>query len=255
MSTIRMKILFISLLLLTAVLPIMRASEMELIGLKLKESKDFYKIFEVLKSEKNGPEKLAEIKHLCASGLDINSRGWHTSLHGASAIVSLSRGDKSDESVRSKTLENARLLIKLKADVNQTDSHQTSALMFSVRNNFLPMVELLLENNADPNLRDWVGESALMWASFASSDENCSEVIRLLFESNADSTLQNNKGETALTLAEKRNKPEVLELIRKLWAEQTSKVLKEELSGKEELKCLDKDNTSNLIAEFIYPIL
>lgn len=89
-----------------------------------------------------------------------------------------------------------------KDDINHQNDEQWSALMMSCKNpnncSDNRIVQLLLENGADPNLKDIIGYTALMRACIVSSNI---EIIKLLLEYGADPNLKNNDGWTALMMA------------------------------------------------------
>ena len=62
---------------------------------------------------------------------------------------------------------------------------------------YAEIVELLLDSGADPNIKNYRGNTALMMASV----KGYSDIVRLLLERNADPNIQNNEGYTSLIWA------------------------------------------------------
>lgn len=112
--------------------------------------------------------------------------------------------------IRNRHRELAHLLIEAKADVNKVSADRgSSALMESVVQGDMEMVEALLERGADLNLRSKNGQTALMLAI----GEGRSEIARLLIERGADLTPADALGMTAKKYAELFKQKEILSLI------------------------------------------
>lgn len=74
----------------------------------------------------------------------------------------------------------------------------SSALHFAVANRFLDIIEILLDSNAEIDIKDIGGNTPLITAALNSEkDERYSNIIHLLIEKGADTTIENYKGENA----------------------------------------------------------
>lgn len=136
------------------------------------------------------------------------------------------------------------------AEANIKSSNGRTALIHSVWKNDPKIVESLLTNGADINRKNSLGQTPLTNAVLlhGSSDskikrENWTAIVKLLLANKADINIKDPEGKTALELAEDNSK--ISNLL-------VSKTLKEALSEKEELANLDKDNISNLIADYTH---
>jgi ankyrin repeat protein len=88
----------------------------------------------------------------------------------------------------------------------------TTPLIDSTRNEALvPILRALLEAGADPNQRDSVGMTALMYAALFGT----SGALAVLLESGASAALETGDGQTALHFAMTRDRPDIVrQLIR-----------------------------------------
>lgn len=75
--------------------------------------------------------------------------------------------------------------------INDADNILRTSLMWASLNNFLMVVKILIKYNADVNLRDLDGRTALMMASTP-------KIIDILLKSGANVNIQNNNGETII---------------------------------------------------------
>ena len=109
------------------------------------------------------------------------------------------------------------LLIRSGADVNDRDVCDyclgETALMLVARIGYINIVDLLLSNKADVNIRNRDGETALVYAIMSKKDNI--EVIKKLISNGADLKIKDNKGLTAMDYAVQKNKKEVIELLKK----------------------------------------
>jgi uncharacterized protein len=105
-----------------------------------------------------------------------------------------------------------RLLLDQGADPNLKDSKENTALMVAAKSNQLPNLKLLIAKGANLNLQNNLGYTALRTAA----DYNRVEVARLLLENGANPNLKDNEGLTPLTVAEQRNYPELVDLLKKV---------------------------------------
>jgi len=103
-----------------------------------------------------------------------------------------------------------QLLITKGADVNATDLSGSTALMFAASGKNLPAVKLLIKNKAKINAIDskehW---TPLMWAAA----EGQIEVVHYLLEEGADPLLKDIDGDTAASFAKKKNHQAVANMI------------------------------------------
>jgi len=67
------------------------------------------------------------------------------------------------------------------------------------------VLQMLLENGANPNLQDNYGDTALTLASRYSNIDSNIETVKILLENGANPNLQNNDGYTALMLASRNS--------------------------------------------------
>jgi len=84
-----------------------------------------------------------------------------------------------------------------KFDINSKDHKDNTALLFAAMHDNEEMVKLLLENQANPNLSNYLGMTPLMWAV---SNKNFS-ITKLLLDNGANPNLRTNDGETPLMRA------------------------------------------------------
>ncbi len=94
-------------------------------------------------------------------------------------------------------------------------SEETKILIKAAASGNYSEVKRLIEEGADVNARDRVGETALMGASW----NGHTEVVKLLIEAEADINAQDNWGHTALKLASKEGHTEIVKLLREASAE------------------------------------
>lgn len=85
-------------------------------------------------------------------------------------------------------------LLKNGALPNLANRYSTTALMIASQNNNFDIAKLLLSNGADPNALSFENNTALMFAV----DMNNSKIVELLLYFNADVDIKNNLGESAV---------------------------------------------------------
>eukprot|EP01032_Pedospumella_encystans_P009143 gene9143-10790_t len=86
------------------------------------------------------------------------------------------------------------ILSKPGINTNHRNEDGETALMEAAGNDYLEIVELLLENGADRNLQDQDGWTALHWAS----SNGYTKILKLLLQKGANPNLQDQNGETPL---------------------------------------------------------
>jgi len=102
-------------------------------------------------------------------------------------------------SSQTQSLEIVHALLKKGADVNGQNVSGWTPLMAAIKaetkteEEIYDMVEFLLENNANPNIQDHTGKTALMHAA----EKNYSSIVQLLLKVGAKTNIKNNEGRTA----------------------------------------------------------
>ena len=99
-------------------------------------------------------------------------------------------------------------------DINiRSSGEDITPLTCAVDNYQTAVVRFLLEQGADPNIRDLFGWSPLMYASAGGQIE----VARMLLEEGADPNIEdlNKPGETALVLAQRKGHIEIVNLLKR----------------------------------------
>lgn len=106
-----------------------------------------------------------------------------------------------------------RLLLDKGAVVNVFDSYGRTPLMMASSGPFPEAVKLLLDFKADPNVADKEEHfSALMFAAA----EGQLEVVKILLENNANPFLKDVDGDDAMTFAENNGHKEIAALLKSL---------------------------------------
>jgi len=90
-------------------------------------------------------------------------------------------------------------LITLGVDINIQDSVRQTALIISVMQNYLYIVNLLLTAHANPNIVDLYGNTALIYAAYNITDDI--NIVNALIKAGADLDYKNYSGDTALIFA------------------------------------------------------
>ena len=97
--------------------------------------------------------------------------------------------------IRSNDLPALKAMIEQGADVNATDGRGETPLMYAAVVGSADAMRLLLEHQADPNVKNQSGSTALIWSVTQTAK------VRLLLEHGADPNLASNKRRTALLVA------------------------------------------------------
>ncbi len=87
-----------------------------------------------------------------------------------------------------------------------------NALHYAVDNEKVNAVRVLLENGADPNLKDKDGLTTLHYAVLVENRK----IIELLLEKNADVDAKDNEGETPMSSISKDLKQFILDTLKKV---------------------------------------
>ena len=90
----------------------------------------------------------------------------------------------------------AKFLVNKVEDIN-ANSDRGTPLMAAVFKKELSIVELLLKNNANPNIKDINGSTAMHYATMFKNYE----IIKLLVDADSDFTIKDNNGKSALDFA------------------------------------------------------
>ena len=95
--------------------------------------------------------------------------------------------------------------------INAADMKGFTPLIIAVYNNQPEVVDILLQNGADPNAQDLSGNTALMGTSF----KGYKELAVKLVEAGADVNIRNSQGAPALTFAATFGQLEIAKLLLK----------------------------------------
>ena len=103
-------------------------------------------------------------------------------------------------------------LIKNGADVNIQDNNEevsgNTALMMAAVENRIDIVKILIAANANLNLQNENGTTALMWAAMSGQ-----EIVKFLIDAGADINLKENDGWTALRYARRTEDMDIIKLL------------------------------------------
>jgi ankyrin repeat protein len=155
------------------------------------------------------------------------------------------------DALENNDLEQMRVAIESGANVNVQNRRGTSPLIFLAKGYYYPnaeIVDLLLTNNADPNLQDRGGETALHWAAA----KGYLEIVKKLLESeNIDINITNIDGRNALHSIfddeEDLFDLEHVETIIKLLIEKGININETDNSGKTALHLAAEQNHGNAV--------
>ena len=138
-------------------------------------------------------------------GIDVDTKDTNTMLHYA---------------VGNGSIEAANELIKLGADIDNTNANFKTSLHYVIENNsnkLLESVNLLLSKNANPNIQDKNENTALHLAVInAHNSKEYSkyiEVINALIKYNANVNILNNKNQLALNISVSNNDTEISNIL------------------------------------------
>lgn len=157
-------------------------------------------VINALLAEKINPNRrcddsyLATVTHnpvildaLIAAGMDLNYRAeWRAEPVFISLLGRSTEYDLAREAVLLSALQKA----SISYNTNNRDRQGETALILAARKDYVKVANFLLENGADPNLRNDNKETALMNAQSYT-------MARLLLEKNTRRDLKNSNGETA----------------------------------------------------------
>ncbi|MEO0769667.1 MAG: ankyrin repeat domain-containing protein [Cyanobacteria bacterium J06649_4] len=106
----------------------------------------------------------------------------------------------------------ADALVTEGAEVNHIDDgdFETPLLLSSVFHFELGAIQFLLENGADPNLRDNIGRTAMIVAAIYRDDDEILPVLEMLQAAGGDFLIAADNGDTVSAIAERENNQEII---------------------------------------------
>jgi len=107
------------------------------------------------------------------------------------------------------------ILIENKADPSQKGEHGKTAFTVAVRRGKHAAAKTLLEKGSDINTKDDKGVTSLMWAAY----EEREDMVKFLLENKADVNAVNIRGKTAMMYAKERNNKKIEKLLKEAGAE------------------------------------
>jgi len=112
---------------------------------------------------------------------------------------------------RTNNIRLVRELLEPKVDINTQDENGDTALTLAIHMGYKPMVELLLDKGANPNIKNNVfwGYTALLWAV----DKDKPDIVKLLLEKGVNPNIQDNFDNTALMIAARNNRILIVRLL------------------------------------------
>lgn len=118
--------------------------------------------------------------------------------------------------VRRNNIKKVKKRLEKGDDIDFQDKIGDTALMWAILGRNIKMVEFLLDNNANPNLRNKKGLSGLEYAVIDSErNANLTPIIKLILENGADIYATNVHGVTLLEYATYKGSIEAVELLLK----------------------------------------
>ncbi len=140
--------------------------------------------------------------------------------------------------------EVVQMLIDNGADVNARDEVGNTALEEASRNSTPEVIQVLIDARADVNARDEVGSTPLMGASW----RNTPEVIQVLLDNGADLHVRAENGSTALSRASfNNNNRQVIQLLIDNGADVNAK----DQDGDTALMVASRNNRNPEVIEFL----
>ncbi|MEI0491621.1 ankyrin repeat domain-containing protein [Brachyspira intermedia] len=136
-------------------------------------------------------------------GIDVDTKDTNTMLHYAVGHGSIEAADE---------------LIKLGADIDNTNANFKTSLHYIIENNsdrLIESVNLLLSKKANPNIKDKNGNTALHLAVMNAhkSKKEYIEVINALIKNNANVNILNDKNQLALNISVINNDTEISNIL------------------------------------------
>lgn len=148
------------------------------------------------------------VKDLLAAGADRDVRGR---MFNATPLLLAARGGH-------------RGIVALLAVLSRLDTHDkrgATAIMLAIeqpegmikpQRRILGILETLIQSGADLNLRDYQGDTALIWAVRWKN----LEAARLLLSAGADPSIKNDAGQTALQIADESGYTDFVKVLQKM---------------------------------------
>ncbi|MEI0796909.1 ankyrin repeat domain-containing protein [Brachyspira intermedia] len=136
-------------------------------------------------------------------GIDVDTKDTNTMLHYAVGHGSIEAADE---------------LIKLGADIDNTNANFKTSLHYIIENNsdrLIESINLLLSKKANPNIKDKNGNTALHLAVMNAhkSKNEYIEVINALIKNNANVNILNDKNQLALNISVINNDTEISNIL------------------------------------------
>ncbi len=129
-------------------------------------------------------------------------------------------------------------------NINTVDDLKATALMYAVEKKREDIVTVLLQANADPNLRNIMKNTSLMIAVIQKHDA----MVKLLLEANADPYIEDCMGKTVLNIANDNNFNSIEIMLKKEVAKRRPLIRNKVI----ETTNLIPD-VANIVAEYLYP--
>ena len=158
--------------------------------------------FEIFQSAERG--ELQKVIEWLRNGGPVDAGSSGTDQRGRPSVTLLHTAADTGH------LEIVKELLKRGASVDLPNNFlESTALMAAAIRGHLPTMRLLLQHSADPDVRNVFGHTALM-SSSAAGQEAC---VKELLRANADAELLDEKGSSALDWAQIRGHTAITELI------------------------------------------
>ena len=138
------------------------------------------------------------------------ARHWAIGLLAVALGVAVGCHNGTENAIHSRDDADLRDRLDHGADPNERDSLGYTPLIYAARDGNAGAVQVLLRHRAQVNAQDNNGSTALMHAA----EDGHREIARLLLNAGADPNLTNRKGYTALSYADANRQTEIADLIR-----------------------------------------
>ncbi|KAB8276988.1 ankyrin repeat-containing domain protein [Aspergillus minisclerotigenes] len=143
------------------------------------------------------------LKFLLKMGADPNA----PNEDGSCPLICMLKGCYAQRPEQPKILE---LLLANGADLDLKDGDGRTPLSWAARQGVIHTTQFLLERNADPNSRDTHGRSPLFWGVMTRHSQ---EIVKLLFQHGADPRSTDDNGRTVLSRAAEYGSEGVVRLL------------------------------------------
>ena len=163
-------------------------------------------LLKLAKSRKNWEMVLATIKRGGAKVIDVfveEMGSVNAPLGNFNSDTLLTLAAKTGDT------EIVKLLIDNNADLNITNAYGYTALIWAAQEGHTDIVELLIDNNANLNIQDKHTHTALIWAA----QEGHMEIVGLLIDNNANLNIQDKHGYAALIYAAREGHTDIVKLL------------------------------------------